>query len=123
MLEQPTEGAVDVEMHAPFQDVGDGGAGAEDLVARYDDEPEIRYHIDPEPPAPRAQSSLLWNGHDEPDGVGQAAPHSKGPFGALEADGEEERVVCVHEGAEEAQLRANVARGDSLDRGRGWDVR
>ena len=54
MLEQPTEGAVDVEVHAPFQDVGDGGAGAENLVARYDDEPEIRYHIDPEPPAPRA---------------------------------------------------------------------
>ena len=40
-----------------------------------------------------------------------------------EADGEEERVARVREGAEEAQLRANVARGDSLDRGRGWDVR
>ena len=54
MLEPPTEGAVNVEMYAPFQDVGAGGAGAEDLVARYDDEPEVRYHLDPEPPAPRA---------------------------------------------------------------------
>ena len=58
------------------------------------------------PHEPRVR--FFWNNHDEPDGVGQAV---------------EERVARVREGAEEAQLRANVARGDSPDRGRGWDVR
>ena len=54
MLEQPTKRAVNVEVYASVQDVGDCGAGPQDLVARHNDEPEVRDYIDAEPPAPRA---------------------------------------------------------------------
>ena len=52
--EHPTERAVNVEVYTSVQDVGDRGAGLEDLVAQHNDEPEVRDHIDAEPPAPRA---------------------------------------------------------------------
>jgi hypothetical protein len=54
MLKQAAKRAVNVEVHASVQDVGDRGAGSKDLVARNDDEPEVRDHVDPEPSAPRA---------------------------------------------------------------------
>ena len=52
--EHPTERAVNVEVYTSVQNVGDRGAGLEDLVAQHNDEPEVRDHIDAEPPAPRA---------------------------------------------------------------------
>ena len=48
--EHPTERAVSVEVYTSVQNVGDRGAGLEDLVAQHNDEPEVRDHIDAEPP-------------------------------------------------------------------------
>ena len=50
--EHPTERAENVEVYTFVQNVGDRGAGLEDLVAQHNDEPEVRDQIDAEPPAP-----------------------------------------------------------------------
>ena len=112
-----------MELDARLEDVGDGGAGAKDLVPRHDYEPEVRDHVDPEPFAPGAKRPLLRDGHNESDGIGQLTPDSEGPFGALESDGEEEGIVSVHVRAEEAELWADVPRRNGVHRSRSWNVR
>ena len=112
-----------MELDARLENVGDGGAGAKDLVPRHDHESEVGDHVDPEPLAPGAERPLLRDGHNEPDGIGQLTPDSEGPFGAFESDGEEEGVVRVHVRAEEAELWTDVPRRDGVHRGRSWNVR
>ena len=111
-----------MELNGATKGLDDDLPSSQQLGSRHDQDAERANHHNTEPLTPRAEASLLGDGHDEAGLGGEAAPSADEAEGAVHADRREKRIIRVAEGGVEPQLGAHVARRNGVELGRSWNV-